>query len=102
MAELIWGEVAISDLEGVYDYIARDSRQYAKHQVEGIYQSVERLRQFPESGRHIPEFPHLPNREIIVNNYRVIYRYVADKNTVFIVTVVHGRRLLAEASLKGQ
>jgi plasmid stabilization system protein ParE len=29
MAELIWGEVAISDLESTFDYIARDSHQYA-------------------------------------------------------------------------
>ena len=32
MAELIWGEVAISDLESIFDYIARDSHQYARHQ----------------------------------------------------------------------
>ena len=59
MAKLIWGDTAVSDLEGIYDYIARDSHQYAKHQIERIYQSTERLRQFPESGRTVPEFPHL-------------------------------------------
>ena len=96
MAELIWGEVAIADLEGIYDYIARDSHQYARHQIERIYQSVEHLRHSPESGRHIPEFPHLPHREIIVDNYRVIYRYAADRGMVLITTVVHGRRLLIE------
>lgn len=25
MTELIWGDVAVSDLEGLYDYIARNS-----------------------------------------------------------------------------
>src|SRR3989304_2756612 len=96
MAELIWGDVAIADLESIHDYIARDSHQYARHQIETIYQSVERLRHSPESGRHIPEFPHLPHREIIVDNYRVIYHYVADRGIVLITTVVHGRRLLIE------
>ena len=99
MAELIWGDVAISDLEDIYDYIARDSHQYAKHQVERIYHSTERLRQFPESGRRVHEFPHLPHREVIVDNYRVIYRYAVDIATVLILTVVHGRRLLTEDSL---
>ena len=60
MGELIWGDVAISDLESIHDYIARDSHQYAKHQVERIYHSTERLRRFPESGRRVPEFSHLP------------------------------------------
>ena len=99
MAKLIWGDVAVSDLEGIYDYIARDSHQYAKHQIERIYQSTERLRQFPESGRTVPEFPHLPHREVIVDNYRVIYRHATDSDRVLIVTVVHGRRLLAENNL---
>jgi toxin ParE1/3/4 len=58
MAELIWGEVALADLEGIYDYIARDSHQYARHQLERIHQVAERLRHSPESGRPIPEFPH--------------------------------------------
>jgi toxin ParE1/3/4 len=99
MAELIWGVEAVSDLEYIYDFIARDSHHYAKHQVERIYQSTERLRQFPESGRHVPEFPHLPHREVIIDNYRVIYRYVPESNDVLIVTVVHGRRLLTESTL---
>ncbi len=99
MAELIWGDVALLDLESIYDFIARDSHQYARHQVERIQQTALRLRQFPESGRHVPEFPHLPYREIIIDNYRVIYRYRADSETVLIVTVVHGRRLLSEETL---
>lgn len=48
MVGLIWGEVAVTDWEGVYDYIARDSHQYAKHSVERIYQSVERLQQYQD------------------------------------------------------
>ena len=99
MAELIWGEVAISDLESIFDYIARDSHQYARHQVERILQSAERLRLFPESARHIPEFPHFPHREVLIDNYRLIYRYAADIERVFLVTVMHGRRLLNEAAL---
>jgi len=68
MAELIWSEEAISDLESIYDYIACGSPLYAKYQVESIYNSTERLCQFPESGRRLPEFPRLPYREVIVGN----------------------------------
>ena len=98
MAELIWSEESISDIEGIYDYIARDSPLYAKYQVESIGNSVERLCQFPESGRYLPEFPHLPHREILIGNYRVIYRYDSNNNEVKVVSVVHGSRLLEETS----
>lgn len=98
MAKLIWSEEAISDIEGIYDYVARDSPLYAKYQTESIGNSAERLCQFPESGRHLPEFPHLPHREIIVSNYRVIYRYDSNNDEVKIVSVVHGSRLLKETS----
>ena len=96
MAELIWSEEAISDVEGIFDYIAQDSPLYARYQVESIAASVERLRMFPESGRHLPEFPQLPHREIIVGNYRVIYRYDSSIGEAKIVAVVHGSRLLRE------
>jgi len=47
-------------------------------------------------GRNIPEFPHLPYREILVSNYRVIYRL--EEEMVIVMSVVHGRRLLKELS----
>jgi len=43
MAKIIWGEDALSDLEVIYDYIARDSPRYARQQVERIGNAVERL-----------------------------------------------------------
>lgn len=48
----------------------------------------ERLALFPESGRILPEFPDLSYREVIVGNYRVVYRQ--DGATVWILAVVHG------------
>lgn len=61
MAELIWSERAISDIENIYDYIANDSPMYAQLNAKNIITSVERLQVFPESGRHLSEFPHLPH-----------------------------------------
>jgi len=98
MAELIWGDVAVADLESIFDYIARDSTQYARHQIERIHNAAERLRLFPESGRHIPEFPDFPHREILIDNYRLIYRHAANIEKVFIITVMHGRRLLDQTA----
>lgn len=99
MAGLIWSEKAVGSLEDIYDYIARDSRLYAKFQVERVIEAIERLNQFPESGRKIPELPQAPQREIIVDAYRIIYRFDAKNNRVLIVNIVHGKRLLLKAML---
>jgi toxin ParE1/3/4 len=57
-----------------------------------IQHRVEQLQQFPESGRIVPEDKRGIYREIIVGNYRVVYR--VDEDTVTIVTLIHGARLL--------
>ena len=94
MAELKWSLASVSDMVAIHDYISIDSAVYARYQIENICKSVERLRQFPESGRHLPEFTSLPHREIITGSYRVIYRFETKTNEVVVVAVVHGRRLL--------
>jgi toxin ParE1/3/4 len=101
MAELIWSDRALSDLENIFDYIASDSRRYAQYTVQNIFKAPERLLMFPDSGRHLPEFPNLPHRELILGNYRIIYRHDAEQDIVKVVTVVHGSRLLKETFLTG-
>jgi len=38
----------------------------------------------------------LPYREILVGNYRVLYRLEGEKGQIIIMSVVHGGRLLKE------
>jgi plasmid stabilization system protein ParE len=46
-------------------------------------------------GRKLPEFPHSPYREILADDYRVIYRFdEKEKDKIWVMAVVHGRRLL--------
>jgi plasmid stabilization system protein ParE len=99
MAEIIWSDKSVTDLELIHDYITADSPFYARVQIERIFKSVKRLNSFPESGRKVPEFPHLPYREIIVGSYRCIYRIEQTIDSVFIVTIVHSSRLLIEGMI---
>ena len=92
MAPVRWTHRAKVDLQEVYDFIARDSLRAADALVERIVHASERLAAFPESGRIMPEFPTLPYREVIVGNYRVLYRIEGE--AVWIAGVVHGRRLI--------
>lgn len=55
---------------------------------------VSRLKEFPESGRTLPEFPDLQFREVLVASYRFFYRRKDD--TVWIVAVWHSTQLPAE------
>jgi toxin ParE1/3/4 len=55
-------------------------------------ETTNRSRQFPFSGRVVPEFEDENIREKIVYSYRVIYRI--QNNTITVATVVHGKRLL--------
>ena len=102
MAELIWTEKAVASLEDIHDYIADSSPYYARYQITAVLKITERLKLFPESGRHIPEFTHLPHRELIVNALRIIYRYDATQERIYIVNVIHGSRLLKDGMLVEQ
>jgi toxin ParE1/3/4 len=66
VTRLTWSPRSIRDLESIREYIARDSPLYADLVVQRLVQAPERLQQFPESGRIVPERdePHL--RELIV------------------------------------
>lgn len=88
-----WSDSARGDLEDLVRYISRDSAFYAKRFGEKVVIATRRLRDFPESGRMIPEADDQTLREIIVQGYRVMYRLEADR--VLILAVMHGSRDLA-------
>ena len=50
MAEIAWTNEAKSWLQQIYDYIARDNEEAAWQVIIGIYERVQILRNFPESG----------------------------------------------------
>ena len=72
-------------------YISHDNPGAAERFRQRAEQVLRRLEEFPESGRTIPDFPQLPNREVIVAPYRFFYRIEAP--TVWVVAVWHGAQL---------
>ncbi len=95
--EIKWTTHALNDLRDIHEFIAKDSPRYAQIQIENIQRAVIPLLTFPAMGHAVPEFPHLPYREILVGNYRVIYRIQEDERGILIMSVVHGRKLLHES-----
>ncbi len=94
MVRIIWSPDAAADLEEICDYIAKDSEHFAWVFAQGIINAIERLQIFPESGRIVPEYNQKGIREIIFQNYRIVYRIKPD--AVEIVTITHGARLMED------
>ena len=90
MGQVIWSPSALDDADSIAEYIARDSVDQASLFVERLIKATDRLREFPLSGRVIPEIKEERCREIVYGAYRIMYR--AEGGEVWITGVVHGAR----------
>jgi toxin ParE1/3/4 len=85
-----WSKPARLDLKQIYDYIARDSKFYAKKVSLEIVAKSEELNSFPEIGRIVPEIGDPNVREIFIYSYRLIYEILPNK--VDILALIHSKR----------
>jgi len=85
-----WSTPAKRDLKEIYDYIARDSKYYAKKVAKTIVERTEMLKEFPEIGRVVPEIGDNNVRELFVYSYRLIYELAPAG--VEVLAIIHGKR----------
>lgn len=90
MAEIIWTEPAVNDLNEIAEYIALSNPIAAAELVADILAKVERLEQFPKSGKIPTEISELNYREVVATPCRVFYRL--SKISVFIIHVCRQER----------
>lgn len=81
----------IRELTKLLNIFANDDLGAAEKWVNS-YDSVERLKDFPNSGRIVAEVGKQYIREILFGNYRIVYR--VEKKAINILTVRHGKQLL--------
>ena len=93
-----WSGPAKKHLKQIYDYIAQDSKYYAKNVARNIVDKAETLKAFPEIGRVVPEIDDPNIREVFIYSYRLIYEVRLDR--VDILAVVHGRRDFSVVNLE--
>ena len=93
-ASLVWTRPALDSLLDVVRYIKRDNPAAAQRFAATIKTKVTRLELFPESGRVVPEFPSGGLREVLVDDYRIMYRVVTPRTRVQILAVRHRARRL--------
>jgi len=53
--QIKWTELALDDLESIRVYISKDSQFYARQFIERLFDSTEKLQDFPQLGRRIPD-----------------------------------------------
>ena len=94
MVKINWTTQAKTDLINIAEFIARDSKKFAKIQISRIRQRTRQIADFPRSGRTVPELNDKDIREVIIGNYRIIYRIV-NENRIDILTVHHSARILS-------
>ena len=90
--KLIWSPTARFDLKDLHSYIAEENRVAAQRFVGSIFEVVERLMKFPESGRIVPEFGDPNIREVIRRPCRIVYRIKSDKQVIEIARIWHSAR----------
>lgn len=92
MAEVIWTEPALQELDAIAEYIALDNPAAASHMIEEVFDTTERLEDFPHSGRIPLELLNSVYREVVVPPCRIFYR--EDDSQVLILYVMREERQL--------
>ena len=98
MAEVIWTEPALSDLDAIADYIAIENPVAAAGLVQRVFRHVEQLEAHPKSGSRPAELRGSRYRQIVEPPCRVLYRY--DGENVFILHVMRSEQLLKPGRLR--
>ncbi len=95
MTTIRWTDQATADLAAIRAFIEQDSPHYASVVVARLIRAVDQLKDFPQSGRMVPEFERKAVREIVERPYRIIYR-LRGNDQVEILTVHHGAKRMPD------
>jgi toxin ParE1/3/4 len=91
--KVVWSDAAMADMADIKEYLMPISPANAERVVMALDRAGGNLSTLPGRGRKIPEFADPLRRETFVHEWRLMYRIEPD--SVRILRVVHGRRLLA-------
>lgn len=86
---------AVGDLEGIWQYIARDSESYAALVTAGIMSAAEDLSEYPRVGERVEQVSRAEVREIPVYPYRLFY--AVEDRVIWVLAIAHGARDLNQA-----
>ena len=88
--KVLWTATAQHHLASIFDYIAKDSPEYALRTVDRLTRRTQQIALFPRSGRRVPEYDVDSVREVIEGSYRIVYS--CGTQAIVILAVLHGAR----------
>lgn len=100
MAEVVWTEPALTDLDAVGDYIALDNFEAAQKLIRRVIERVGLLERNPSIGRVSNDLRNTPYRRLVIGPVYVYYRIEDDR--VIIIHVVRAERDFELSRIKGR
>jgi len=98
VAEVVWAEPALADLDAIADYIAIENPAAASALVRRVLTRVQQLVDHPQSGSRPLEFPRATRyRQLVEPPCRILYRQ--DGARVIILHVMRSERKLRASRL---
>lgn len=91
--KVIYREIAIRDLQSIYNYISHDSKKYAKIEVKKIKDFIRSLIIFPLKGKFYETINGREIRSIVFRNYIIFYEVSGDQ--ISILSIHHHSRSIA-------
>ena len=95
--KIFWTKEALLRLQEIEEYISRDNPIGAIEFVDKLITIAETIIDNPKKGRIVPELSLENIRELLYQNYRIVY--LVKKNSVDILTVFEGHQLLKKEEI---
>ncbi len=87
--KIVWSPTAVNDLKQARHYIAEGNPAAAEEVAKKIITSIERLIDFPNSGRP----GRVPNtRELVIDGTPFIIPYTVKEHVIQLISVLHQSR----------
>lgn len=99
MVEINFTKEAYNDIDEITVFIANDSPKYAELTITNILERIELLKDFPLSGKLVREYKKAKLREIVMGNYRIVYKII-NAGRIDILAVHHAARDIRKRKLK--
>ena len=95
--KVCWAPRALRCLQAIGAYIGTDDPRAARRWIRRLRERARLAGRFPRAGRVVPEFGRDEVREILVRNYRIVYRILSKE--VQVVYVFEGHQQLSSDDL---
>jgi len=89
---VIWMEPAKADLQHIHNFIAEDSKRYARKVVREMVGKADILDETPKLGKMVPEIQDDNVRELHLYSYRILYEIKTPN--IEVLAVIHKRQHL--------